>query len=225
MHASRLRRVLTGCLFLSSVSARSGAEPPASPRAPDLPDAPARASPSTEAGPRRLVTSAFAGAAVRAALSAAHAGEAWARISSLAARAHSSAILPEVVVRVARNTDESLHLSPTADDPYNYTAVGGAGWWLEGRLIWHLDRLVFNTHDLGIERLRVEHADRTGRIAAKVLETLFAWQRAALRAADGSAPDDERASAELDEAEAEIMLDELTGGWFGRELARRRANE
>lgn len=171
------------------------------------------------------VTPGFARAAVRAALAAAREREAWARLASLDARAHTSALLPELILRVARNTDESLRLSPTVDEPYNYSAAGGAGWWLEGRLIWHFDRLLFDTHELGIERLRMEAGDRTGRLVNKVLTTLFAWQRAIARADDPKAVDEDRERAELARAEAEIMLDELTGGWFRAELARRGMNE
>lgn len=173
----------------------------------------------------RLVTPSFARAAVRVALSAAREGEAWARLSSLDARARSSSLLPDFTVRVARNTDASLRLSPTADDPYNYSSAGGIGWWVEGRLTWRLDRLVFDTHEVHIERIRMEHAERVGRFVSKVLATLFAWQRAAFRAEDPKATSEEQEQAELARAEAEILLDQLTGGWFGAELARRRATE
>ena len=220
--------MLRCCVFVAFIGARAAAaDPPESSRQADAAGAGSRASPSAAQGRRKslLVTSPFAAAAVRAALSAARQADGWARLSSLEARAHSSALLPELVFRVTRNTDQSLRLSPTIDDPYNYSTVGGAGLWLEGRLIWHLDRLVFNTHELGIERLRLDHADRTGRLVSKVLATLFAWQRAALRARDPNADEEDRAQAELAEAEAAIMLDELTAGWFSRELARRRDNE
>ena len=43
--------------------------------------------------------------------------------------------------------------------------------------------------------------------------------------ADGDQTDEEHERAELQRMEAEIVLDQLTGGWFGRELARRRATE
>jgi hypothetical protein len=58
-----------------------------------------------------------------------------------------------------------------------------------------------------------------------VLATLFDWQRAALKAEDPKALLEEQERAQLEGAEAEILLDQLTGGWFARELARRRANE
>jgi hypothetical protein len=133
--------------------------------------------------------------------------------------------MPDLAVRVARNTDESLRLSPTLDEPYHYTAAGGVGWWIDTRLTWHFDRLVFDTHELPVERLRLEHAERTGKLVTKVLSTLFGWQRASLAAEDPKATPEEQERADLERAEAEILLDLLTGGWFVRELARRHANE
>jgi hypothetical protein len=171
------------------------------------------------------VTPGLARAAVRAALSAARQAEAWERLSSLETRARTSAWMPDLAFRVARNTDESLRLSPTIDEPYHYTAAGGVGWWIDARLSWHFDRLVFDTHELAVERLRVEHAERTGKLVSKVLATLFGWQRASLKAEDPKATPEEQERAELDRAEAEILLDQLTGGWFLHELARRHATE
>lgn len=116
-------------------------------------------------------------------------------------------------------------MSPTIDEPYHYTAAGGVGWWLDARLTWHFDRLVFDTHELAVERLRLEHAERIGKLVGKVLTTLFGWQRATLKADDPKATPEEQERAELERVEAEILLDQLTDGWFVRELARRRANE
>ena len=172
-----------------------------------------------------LVTPGLARAAVRAALSASRQSEAWGRLQSLETRARTSAWMPDLAVRVARNTDESLRLSPTIDEPYHYTAAGGVGWWIDSRLTWHFDRLVFDTHELAVERLRLEHAERTGKLVTKVLATLFGWQRAVLKAEDPKATEEEVERAELDRAEAEILLDQLTGGWFVRELARRHVTE
>jgi len=172
-----------------------------------------------------VVTPGFAKVAVRAALASARRSDAWARLVSLETRSHTSALLPELIVRVVRNSDESLRLSPTLDTPYNYSSAGGAGWWFEGRLIWHFDRLVFDSHELGIERMRMEQGDRTGRLVTKVLATLFAWQRATVRAADSKVAAEDQERADFERAEAEIVLDELTGGWFSAELARRGVSE
>jgi hypothetical protein len=202
------------------------AEPPEGSAAIPLQPTPAASAVAPLDSKRRLfVTPHFARTAVRAALASARRSEAWTRLISLEARSHSSALLPELIFRGVRNTDQSLRFSPTVDEPNNYSAAGGAGWWFEARFIWHLDRLVFDTHELGIERLRTEHSDRTGKLVAKVLTTLFSWQRATLRAEDPKAAAEDQERAELDRAEAEILLDELTGGWFSAELARRPASE
>jgi hypothetical protein len=167
----------------------------------------------------------LARASVKAALAAARHAEAWARLQSLETRARTSAWLPDLAFRVARNTDESLRLSPTIDEPYHYTAAGGVGWWIDARVTWHFDRVAFDPQELAVERLRLEQAEKTGKLVAKVLATLFDWQRASLKAKDPEALPEEVDRAELERAEAEILLDQLTGGWFVRELARRRANE
>jgi hypothetical protein len=136
------------------------------------------------------------------------------RYASMAARARSSALLPELWLRVSRSTDDSLRSSPTLDDPYKYSAAGGAGLWLEARLAWHFDRLAFDRDEVAVERLRREHSADLARLAAKVLEVLFTWQRASVRAEDPKATADELEQATLARAEAEATLDLLTAGWF-----------
>lgn len=161
-----------------------------------------------------LVTPRLARETVAAALRAAGSAAERARLTSMASRARTAALLPELFLRAARTTDDSLTLSPTVDDPYHYAALGGAGLWLEGRLIWHFDRLVFDRDEVAVERLRREHADAMARLRAKVLDALFAWQRAVFRAEDPKANADELEQATLSRAEQEAILDLLTAGWF-----------
>src|SRR6185436_1363756 len=97
---------------------------------------------------------------VAAALRAAGNAETRRALASMAARTRSAALLPELSVRAARSTDDSLRLSPTVDDPYRYTALGGAGTWLDARLAWHFDRLLFDRDEIAVERLRREHSER-----------------------------------------------------------------
>jgi hypothetical protein len=52
------------------------------------------------------------------------------------------------------------------------------------------------------------------RLANKVLEALFAWQRAVVRTEDPKVAAEELEQATLSRAEAETTLDFLTGGWF-----------
>jgi hypothetical protein len=129
-----------------------------------------------------------------------------------------NALLPELWVRVARTTDESLRFAPTVDDPRNYSEAGGAGLLFEARVAWHFDRLMFDSEELAIEKMRVERAEGAAKLAGKVLATLFAWQKARIRVVDTAATDEERALAALEEAEAVVELDVLTDGWFSSRL-------
>jgi hypothetical protein len=196
-------RLLSLALLASSAA---HAEPPPSPEAAPL----SRVSLSRPP----LVTPRLARAAVAAALRAAGSAAERAHLASMAARARTAALLPELFLRAARTTDDSLTLSPTVDDPYHYAALGGAGLWLEARLIWHFDRLVFDRDEVSVERLRREQADAMARLRGRVLEALFAWQRAVFRAEDPKANADELEQAELSRAEQEAILDLLTAGWF-----------
>ena len=164
------------------------------------------------------------GALARAFALAGHA-RARLRLDGMAARARASAALPELRVRGARGTDESLRLSPTLDDPYRYTRAGGTNLLFEARATWKLDRLLFADEELGVERLRGERARARTELAERVLKTLFAWQRADLNARDRSARPEKRALSRLLAFEAELTLDVLTAGWFSetRRLARAEA--
>jgi hypothetical protein len=129
--------------------------------------------------------------------------------------------LPELRLRGARTTDESLRLTPTTSDPYRYTQAGGSTLTFEARLTWKLDRLVFADEEIDVERLRGQRAAAARGLVREVLRLLVAWQRATIRAADVDAPPDERLDAVLDAVEAEAALDVLTDGWFSARLGRR----
>lgn len=163
-----------------------------------------------------LVTSALARDAVRAALRAAGFPEARDRSDRMVRRIGLSALLPILTFRVARSTDQSLRFSPTLDDPYRYSESGGAGWWVEGRATWHLDRLLFDHAELSVERIRAGRAEAAGQLARRVLELLFEWQRARLDGRDENLSDESRNAALIRASEAEVTLDVLTNGWFSR---------
>jgi hypothetical protein len=90
----------------------------------------------------------------------------------------------------------------------------GANLWLEARLTWRLDRVVFADDEPTLERVRIERHDARTRVAAKVIEALFLWQRATVRAARAKPESQEAVEATLQGAEAASTLDVLTGGWF-----------
>jgi hypothetical protein len=176
--------------------------------------------PAAAAAPTRpprppLVTSRLAQAAIAAALRASGFAVERRALESMASRARTSAALPEVWLRGSRSTDQSLRLSPTVDDPAHYSELGGAGILLEARLIWHLDRLVFDRDELSVERLKNDRTDAAAKLSQRVLETLFAWQNACLRVDDPTLLPEEKAAAWVSRAAAEVTLDVLTAGWFG----------
>ncbi|KYF71367.1 hypothetical protein [Sorangium cellulosum] len=205
---------------------KPAAEAPGAPRAApalELPEAPP--APPAEAEPQLplpvRVTPAMARAAVEAALRQARLLDPGARIDALASRARTSSLLPELRLRVSRLVDEAENLAPTEYDPARRTASGGTSLWLEARATWRLDRLVFVDEEIALERLRRERTELQTKLTARVIELLFAWQRAVALAADpGRSPEEHRA-ATLEALEAEASLDLLTGGWMTRWRAAR----
>lgn len=160
--------------------------------------------------------------AVRAARRAAAREATERRLDGLGSRARVSAALPELMLRATRSTDQSLRLSPDDRDVtyYDYTRTGGADLLLEARATWNLDRLVFADEELGVERLRLEHAKSDERLVERVLALFASWEQARRKLA---APDTEpelRLRAEVEQVQAEASLDALTAGWFGAELDR-----
>ncbi len=157
--------------------------------------------------------------AVAAAANAEQAGARERDLDGVAARARLSAALPEVRLRAARSRDESLRLAPTAEDPYRFTLAGGNGLLLEGQATFRLNRLLFADEELAVERLRLERERGSERRQARVLARVLAWHRAVSRGLSAENAE-ERGREELQRVEAEVELDVLTGGWFGRRVAR-----
>ena len=208
-----MRAGLVRSIWLLLFAARSGlAEPPEAARVPGAGSAPAVA-PLPLVRPLPL-SPRLARETVAAAFRAAGSSAVREHIASMAARSRSSALLPDLSVRAARSTDDSLRSSPTLDDPYRYLSAGGAGLWIEARVTWRFDRLLFDRDEVAIERLRREYSSDLARLAAKVLDVLFTWQRASVRAEDPKASAEELEQATLARAEAEATLDLLTAGWF-----------
>jgi hypothetical protein len=140
-----------------------------------------------------------------------------AKIDAIVARAHLSAVLPETRLRAMRLVDEQGHTDTTpATDAVRYYDYGGASLWLEARLTWRLDRLLYSDDEPTLERVRLERIDARARIATKVIELLFQWQRAILDERDAPPDAREALDSHLRAVEAELALDVLTGGWFGK---------
>lgn len=156
---------------------------------------------------------------LRAALRHAGAAGQSERLASLRARSRSSAALPELRLGAGRSTDQALRLSPSVSEPDRYTVSDGADLWLEARLSWKLDRLLFAREELDVERLASAASAARYRRVRQVLDALFAWQKALFDAADPAAPSDRQLLAELRALQAAAELDVLTGGWFSEQIA------
>ncbi len=112
-----------------------------------------------------------------------------------------------------------MRLTPTEADPFRYTESGGTDVFFEGRLTWKLSRLVFASEELAVERLRRQRESEKQKLAKRVLATLFAWYRARDRVLDPGLLEEEKILAWIEVFEAEAILDVLTDGWFGEEVA------
>ncbi|HEX3773158.1 MAG TPA: hypothetical protein VHV51_01775 [Polyangiaceae bacterium] len=166
-----------------------------------------------------LLTPALARGAVRHALRVAGYFGTRERLANLSGRARSSAVLPELRFRTLRSTGENLRLTPTLDNPYDYTQGGTSELLFEARLTWHLDRLVFAEQEVSIERLQTERDLAERKLIEHVLERLTTWQRCRVRAADEDIEPDVRETAELEAIGAAVELDVLTDGWFSEVTA------
>jgi hypothetical protein len=138
------------------------------------------------------------------------------RLDDLATRARWSALLPQLRLRATRLIDESNSLSPTSYDANRITSSGGASLWLEARTTWSLDRLLFASEEVPIERLRQKQHDDRAEASRRVLDLLFRWQRAAYAVSDPQAHPDQCPSAWLKEQQLAAALDVKTGGWLTR---------
>ena len=182
--------------------------------------APAQAvSASPPAAPPLLVTPAVARRAVTAAWKAAGLGVDDARIDAMVARSRASAALPETRLRVMKVFEDSSQIGVIPTDTSSYDILG-ANLYLEARLTWRLDRLLFADDEPTLERTRLERQDARERISGKVIDCLFQWQRARIAQRGAVAGSKEAIDARLRLAEAEAALDVLTGGWFGGWVAR-----
>ena len=115
------------------------------------------------------------------------------------------------------NDSSQIGVIPTDTSTYD---IAGANLYLEGRLTWRLDRLLYADDEPTLERTRLERQDARERVAAKVVDSLFQWQRALIAERGAVAGSKEAIDASLRLAEAEAALDILTGGWFGGWVAR-----
>jgi hypothetical protein len=169
------------------------------------------------------LTPRLARSCVTAAWRAAGLGVDDARLDAIVSRARWSAALPEARLRAVRFDDARLSLD-TDTDTNRLRDSSGANIGFEARLTWRFDRLIYADDEPSFERIRLEHRDARARIAAKVLEGLFHWQRAALdlRTLPPSQQGTrDEADVILRVMEAEAALDVLTNGWFAAQRSQK----
>lgn len=188
--------------------ATSASPPPPTPSPPASPPSTTRV---------EAIAPLLARSCVAAALRTSGLGVDDAKLDALVERARSSAWLPETRMRAMRLWTDADHTTTVAstDTASLYEAVG-ANLMLELRLTWRFDRLLYAGDEPTLERVRLERQDARSRLATRVLEVLFAWERAQVAAAGAAAGSPEQVEARLRVAEAQATLDVLTGGWFSR---------
>jgi hypothetical protein len=162
----------------------------------------------------------LARAVVQAAWKTAGVGADDARIDEMVSRARASAALPETRLRVLKQVENGSQLDATVDESRYYDTIG-AGLWLEARLTWRLDRLLYADDEPTLERVRLERQEARARLASHVMDALVGWQRALFDVAESPLNSRERVLADLRRVEHEAMLDVLTGGRFAA-LTRKR---
>ncbi|EYF04230.1 hypothetical protein [Chondromyces apiculatus] len=215
-HGGRARPSTDDPERLSPLNPYASSDAAASTERPE--DADPAASPHPAEPPTRpFVTPELARAAVAMALRHARLSDPEAFAEALGTRARAAALLPELRLRIAREIEEEQRLSPTTTAPDRTTSSGGASFWLEARATWRLDRVVFSDDEIAFERLRRERADAQRRLTERVLDLLFAWQRACTALSAPSATEKERIEATLRHLQAEGTLDVFTHGWFTRQ--------
>lgn len=139
-----------------------------------------------------------------------------ARLDSIVSRARWSAVLPETRLRAVRFEDARLSLD-TGTDTSRLRDSAGANVGFEARVTWRFDRLIYADDEPAFERIRLELRDARTRVASKVLEALFHWQRALLdfkTLPPHQQGTRDEADVLLRMMEAEAALDVLTSGWF-----------
>jgi hypothetical protein len=203
-------------------SAKQPPAPAAAPSVPAPPPPPATPAPPAPAPlPPLQITPAIARRAVAAAWKASGLGVDDARIDALVARSRLSAALPETRMRVMKVLTDSSKLGVIPTDTSTYD-LAGANLYLEARFTWRLDRLLYADDEPTLERTRLERTDARERLSGKVIDSLFQWQRAVYARHGALEGTKEAIDAAMRLAEAEAALDVLTGGWFGRWVARQK---
>lgn len=133
------------------------------------------------------------------------------RLDKLAARARSTAAMPELRLRAGRTVDRSLRVS-SDEDGGTQQSTGGVGTYYEVRATFHLDRAVFADEEVALARLRTERAEARRKLTRELLDTVQTLLRALAKAEDQTATVDEHLDAVARAASATLALDGMSDG-------------
>jgi hypothetical protein len=136
-------------------------------------------------------------------------------LDAIVSRARWSAVLPETRLRAMRFDDAKLSTDvTTTTDTSRLRDTVGANTGYEARLTWRLDRLLYSNDERFFQRMKLDRMTARARVAGRVLDALFHWQRATIELRWAQKESRDEVDAALRAAQAETTLDVLTGGWF-----------
>ena len=138
-------------------------------------------------------------------------------LERMAARARTSALLPELRVR-AMDTSAGPR-DYISDTGTLATSYFGPSYVVEGSVTFHLDRLVYSGQEARLERLRLERIEARARITQRVIDELSRWSKATAEERDSPEGTEARADAIAKRVAAQMALDVWTAGWFSEYLA------
>lgn len=146
-----------------------------------------------------------------------------ARAASWKRRAGNTAWLPEVTVRVKKESLTNDGEKYNTETPYQvFTA--GEGFFFEVGARWSLDALVFDKKELEASREAAAVFGEYRRLMEEVGRLHFARKALLTEIASPDLPKEHAASKRLKLEELTAMLDALTGGHLSREAARPKKN-
>jgi hypothetical protein len=140
-------------------------------------------------------------------------------LSDMARRSRVSGLVPELHLRAMRVQDTTARVD-TRSDTAKASGTVGEDLWLEARLSFRLDRLVYADEETGLHRLRLEVLQGKRLVTQRVIELLQKVLRAqadAEASVDGS-PEGRDAQEQL--TEHGLALDLLTDGFYSATVGR-----
>jgi hypothetical protein len=152
-----------------------------------------------------------------------HAGFDLAKAASWKKRAANSAWLPEVSVRVKKESFANDGEKYNTETPYQ-TFTAGEGLFFEVGARWSLDALVFDRRELEASREGAAVFGEYKKLMEEVSRIYFERKLLLAETSGGNPAKDKLVEKQIRIQELTAMLDALTGGQFSREAARKHRN-